>query len=219
MKDILYFIPAFILVALGFAVPHVIKATSVTCASQNGGCSDYVVEKIIKVKGMSVADAKLYLNKVLLKETRVVGYTAKFKLPNKLMVWVVERKPIVAVSTGGVDYSLIDKDGMVLGTTTEAKLPMVVVEGRNKVDEPLVFSSNLMYYLNLLYQTKLAHLKSDGSLEVDDIRGMKVIFPSEGDRDILLGSLKIVLSGLQGSLADSRIKLIDLRFKNPVLKN
>ncbi|HEX6977318.1 MAG TPA: hypothetical protein VF185_03090 [Patescibacteria group bacterium] len=218
MKDLLFFIPAIVLIALGFGVPRIVKATSITCSSQNGGCSDYVVEKIFKAKGMSVYDAKAYLNKVFLKETRVTAYTAKFKVPNKLMVWVVERKPIAAISTGGANYSLIDKEGVVLGTSSETKLPIIVAEGRSKVDEPLVFSSNIMYYLNLLYQTKLAHLKEDGSLEVDNIRGMKVVFPSEGDRDILLGSLKITLSGLQGSLADSRIKIIDLRFKNPVLK-
>lgn len=145
MKDLIYFIPVVLLIGLGFALPRVIKVGDVSCLNQSGTCSDYVKEKTVKVKGMSVIVAKSYLEKVFLKEVRIVRFTAKFKLPNKLMVWVEERKPIAAVHFGNSkNYSLVDKEGKVLGTQTEVNLPVVIVEGKSSEDA-ISYAANLMY--------------------------------------------------------------------------
>ena len=48
--------------------------------------------------------------------------------------------------------------------------------------------------------------------------GVKVIFPLEGDIDVLLGSLRLILSQLNNDEREIRIGSIDLRFENPVLR-
>lgn len=218
MKDLIYFIPVFLLVGLGFAIPHVVKVGDVVCTSQFGPCSNYISEKTGKIKGMSITDAKSQLGKVFQKDAKVVNFTAKFRLPNKLMVWVVERKPVAALQFGNSNkYTLVDKDGKVLGLQTEVSLPVVLIESKTD-DRSVSFAANLMDSLFLVYQTKLGHLRADGSLQVDNINGKTVIFPLDGDRDTLIGSLKVILSGLITEPSASRIRQIDLRFKNPVIK-
>lgn len=54
----------------------------------------------------------------------------------------------------------------------------------------------------------------------------KIIFPLEGDREVLVGTAIFILSKINkigisdGKIADiqSRISTIDLRYKNPVIK-
>jgi len=58
-------------------------------------------------------------------------------------------------------------------------------------------------------------------IEVDG--GPTVIFPVEGDRDLLLGSFVLITnelkkSGSETSFPDVSKKVVDLRFKNPVIK-
>lgn len=218
MKDLVYFIPVLLLIVLGFAIPHVVKVGDVSCTNQFGPCSDYINEKAGKVKGESVAQAKLDLAKMFGEEPKVLNFTAKFRFPNKLMVWVVERKAVAALQFGNSSkYTLIDKNGKVLGTQTEVSVPVLLVEGKLS-DSYVIFAANLMDSLFLIYQSKLGHLMGNGSLQVDDISGKTVVFPLEGDKDVLLGSLKAVLSGLTAMADTSRIRQIDLRFKNPVIK-
>jgi hypothetical protein len=54
--------------------------------------------------------------------------------------------------------------------------------------------------------------------------GYKIIFPLDGDRDFLLGATVLILNELNKDEMSSKIKVgelrtVDLRFKNPVLKN
>ena len=218
VKDLLYFIPVAVLLAIGFAIPHVIKVQDVSCENQFGPCSGYVNDKVIKAKGLSISDAKLYLAKALSKEGRVIDSAAKFKLPNKLQVYVVERKALAAFHSGNSNnYSLVDRDGVVLGTQSDVNVPVVVVDGKTPSQADISYVANLMYDLYSVYQVRLGHLTND-NLEVDNIMGKRVIFPLNGDRDTLVGSLKVILSGLISDSSLSRIRLIDLRFKNPVLK-
>jgi hypothetical protein len=52
--------------------------------------------------------------------------------------------------------------------------------------------------------------------------GYKVILPVSGDKEILVGSLILVIDSLKDSdfrsENDINVQIIDLRFKNPVLK-
>jgi hypothetical protein len=64
----------------------------------------------------------------------------------------------------------------------------------------------------------------DESLVIELSQGPRVIFPLEGEKEVLLGSLRLVLSKLNNDAQDSKIEnvsgasIIDLRFKNPVIK-
>ena len=64
----------------------------------------------------------------------------------------------------------------------------------------------------------------DSNLVVEVTGGRSVIFPLQGDKEVLMGSLNLILSRLNSEDEKSRIEgaenveIIDLRFKNPVLK-
>jgi hypothetical protein len=53
-------------------------------------------------------------------------------------------------------------------------------------------------------------------LVVDMGTGFRVIFPLEGDEQVLLGSLRLIYSKIQTSNLNN-YKQVDLRFANPVL--
>ncbi len=60
-----------------------------------------------------------------------------------------------------------------------------------------------------------------GSLVVDIPHERAVLFTLEGDKDALLGGLKLIMSRLNKIAQDSKIEgvtEIDLRFKNPVVR-
>jgi hypothetical protein len=68
-----------------------------------------------------------------------------------------------------------------------------------------------------MYQVGQSSIQ-DGSLLVELPGQIRVIFPLEGDSEILLGSLRLIYSKVRedGNLAG--YSQIDLRFTNPVLR-
>jgi hypothetical protein len=86
-----------------------------------------------------------------------------------------------------------------------------------KVDDKLLLAAQLVSDLYNLYAVKTGEIQND-YLQVDQVMGKSVVFPLTGDRDLLIGSIRFILSRLKVESFDPRINLIDLRFKNPVLK-
>jgi hypothetical protein len=85
-----------------------------------------------------------------------------------------------------------------------------------------LFPGNLLYRLESYYQLT-QRLIADDSLIIELDDSIRVIFPLEGDGQLLLGALRLVNSQLNSGAKDSTImksmvKEIDLRFKNPVLR-
>jgi len=82
--------------------------------------------------------------------------------------------------------------------------------------------------LQLVYGTsKIQEIQSAqviGNLLTVELKdGIKVLFPQEGDRDFILGSLTLILSELkkddmEANIEDRQFEIIDLRYKNPVLR-
>jgi len=60
----------------------------------------------------------------------------------------------------------------------------------------------------------------ENRLEASLDNGINVIFPTAGEVDVLIGSLRAILSQLNTGSEDTRIKAstIDLRFDNPVVR-
>ncbi len=83
-----------------------------------------------------------------------------------------------------------------------------------KVTEETLFALELLYDMFSFYQVQTGKIDKS-SLVIELSRGPKVIFPLEGSHQVLLGSLRLVLSKLN---SDSQVSTIDLRFKNPVIK-
>lgn len=223
-----------ILFTLGFGflvAPRIIIIKKITCSNQYGRCDDSLVADLGTVLGKSLAEAKSTLKSILSENLLVKDFSLQYKIPETLQIYILIKKPKFALwSPEEKKGVLVDEEGMVLTEVESTNLPKVIISGKllvrgEKVNQNQLFALLLMADLNYFYQVKQGVL-TDDRFEVNLLEGKKIIFPLEGDRQILLGSLKVVLSEINLSRLNQeakdskieRIREIDLRFKNPILK-
>lgn len=218
MKKFILFVGLLILIVSGGVLfVRSVKISKVVCKSQFGPCENELDSKLQSAKGKTIFDAKTLLNEVLKKDTKILRFSVGFQLPAGFNVSVIEKKAIVAfVPRGGGDFILVSGDGEILAHDKNSLLPKVT--SYLELDhERLVYVANLVSSLYIFYNVNSAIVDSDG-IKISGINGMDVIFPLDGDRDVILGSLSLILSRLPSVKEDTKIKVIDLRFKNPVLR-
>lgn len=217
----------FLILLLSFLViPRILIIKNISCSNQYGDCSENLELELEKAKGKSLIEAKKEIAGIMKQNLFVKEYTLRYEIPDKIRIYTIAKKAKFSLKNIEVDiYALIDQDGMVLGFGENSTLPKVIFAGKyagvgETVGTKELFALNLISSLYYFYQVKEGMIVED-RLEVRMSDGVTVTFPLEGDRDILLGSLKVILSRLNEDAKDSKIKKvsqIDLRFKNPVLK-
>lgn len=213
------------LIVLFFILPHIIKISSLVCRSQYGPCNSEIDKKLDSLNGNSLYQVKRSIKEYFKKEPLVSAYSFQLKLPSTLQVYLIENKVYFSVTDKErKTFALTDKEGKVIKLQNTNNLPFLVVEATppaigETIKPEYLFALNLIYTLNSSYQVDSGTITGD-SLEVNLPSGMKVVFPLEGDHDTLIGSLSLILTKLNDEAKDSNIKvsIIDLRFKNPVLK-
>lgn len=212
-------------------VPRVLKVNVITCQSQFGPCNRNLEVRIKRVEDRkaSLYETKRELQKILSNDILVSDFSLQFKLPGRLAINLLERKPKYALKIRGTNsYALVGKEGYVIYFQDATNLPVLIVSEPppnvgEVVSEEKLFALDLLYDMFSLYQVRTGAIEN-GSLVIELEQGPKVIFPLEGDREALLGSLRLILSKLNSDEQDSRIEnvsgvsIIDLRFKNPVVK-
>lgn len=222
----LKFILIVFIVSLFFLLPRLVKIKNIACQSQYGPCNQEVSEKIQKSTGRSLESSKAYIRRELKNETLVKDFSFQYKFPSTLQVYISERKPKFSLkSSRGGQISMVDKDGLVLYNKDSTNLPTVVIDDplpkpSEEVDKKYFFALEIVSALSP-YPKSFAKV-SGNTLTIELIDQLGVIFPLEGDRDLLLGSFILVYNELIKQTKDSRIKgtlgVIDLRFKNPILR-
>lgn len=232
MKILRLFVIAAIILLFVFLVifvPRVLIIDEIMCSSQFGPCKQSIVESLANIKQNSLFDASRNIDEYFLDNTLVSDYSVQFKLPRKLTVSVIERKPVFGVKAGqGSQIALIDKDGRVISIEDTSGLPILITNG-NLPEIGHIISPRILFALKIVSDMHSVYHVSGGSIENDGLEfdlkdGPLVIFPLEGDVDILLGSLSSILSQLNIGDGDIKIgttdevRLIDLRFKNPVIR-
>lgn len=196
-----------------------LKVQKVVCFSQFGPCNANLQLSIynLQKKNDSILETRLELNNLLKNDRSVLNYSVRFKLPISYEVNVIERKPVIGfLDSKTNNIILVDMDGVILGKVSSTVLP-VVTTGLNLDNTQIVYIANLVSTLYTFYNIKNARVSADG-IVVDGINGKEVDFPLAGDKDVLLGSLLLILSRLPRIQEASTINTIDLRFKNPVLR-
>lgn len=208
-------------ISLFFILPRILKIGEINCQSQFGPCSQSLEEKIetLSQEKKTFFETKKEATAFLNDETTVNDFSFQFKLPDKLEINVIERKPKFAVQDQSGMVALIDGDGYVIAIQDSTGLPRLITSENlanvnERVAEETLFALGLLYDLFSFYQVQAGKIDND-SLVIELPRGPRVIFPLEGNRPALLGSLKLVLAKLN---SDSLVSTIDLRFKNPVIK-
>jgi len=201
LKILFLFLGLAAITALIFFLPRLIRINKISCKSQYGECSLDLTERFAKLQGKSLFDARGAIGEELSGERTISDFMIQFKLPSNLVVNVLEKKPKYALKAGDT-YALVDKEGLVIKIEKETPLPYIELAG-------------------VLPNVGGGRLENQ-SLVVELPQGLKVIFPLEGEKEVLLGALRVILDRLNESDKDSRIGKeiteVDLRFQNPVLK-
>lgn len=206
-----------------------IKIDTIECRNQKGVCSEEVSGKLNSLAGCGYFSCLAGIKRELGEEPRISKYSYQLKGFSKLEVLVSEQRAIYSLKNESVKWSAeVSEDGRVLELTGESSLPSM------KVNEPLpnpgqnvnvkeLFGLELMARIDALYDIEEARIE-DSSLLISLKDGYELIFPLAGDRDFLLGATVLILNELNKNEEDSKIssgqmKRVDLRFRNPVLKN
>lgn len=229
IRVIVVFIIFAVLISPFFVLPKVIKIRKVTCTSQFGPCNPEIQAKIDSLGGKNLAETDDKLESILSENILVEEYFTQFRFPDEISVDILETKPMFALRKLREErVSLIDKKGHVIAVSDSTNLPMVETEGEppmlgDKVEASTLFALNLIYDMFSSYGVQSGTIVNS-SFEIDLNGGPKVLFPLAGDREVLRGSLTLIISRLNSEDEISRIEEInkvneiDLRYKNPIIR-
>lgn len=218
-------------IALIIVLPQKIKIKEIDCKSQFGPCNSSILASISTISNepRTLKESKDELKNIFSDNILVRDYSLHYQFPDIIEVNILERKPKYAIKVQGLDsYALIDEEGYVLYFLGSTGLPFLIMNeappnAGEQVPKNTSFALELLYGAFSAYQIREGKIENNG-LVIELSQGPRVIFPLEGDRDVLLGSLRIVLSKLNNPDEDSKIEnvsgvsIIDLRYKNPVIK-
>jgi cell division septal protein FtsQ len=220
----------FFLFLLGFAtffltLPRLIPVKKITCSNQYGPCDEVLQADLEKVLGKNLLLGKKEIKAILENNLLVKDYSLLYRIPNTLQVYLLVKKPKFALwSETEKRAALVEENGLILAWGNNTNLPKLIVAENllavgEKVSPDKLFGLALMSDLSYFYQVNNGKL-TEQRLEIL-LNGRTVLFPLEGDRQVLLGALKVILSQLNAEPQDpkmEKISIIDLRFKNPILK-
>jgi hypothetical protein len=204
-----------------FLVPLFIKV-KIECKSQFGECPAEVNSKLITLNSKRLFFADRAARKDLKENFLISDFSIQFKLPNIMLINVIAKKPYFALKDASFgEIELIDQKGTVLALADSSGLPTVITsEPLGKVGESVntrdLFALNLISGVNEMYQIGYGTITND-ALVVDIPPGVRVIFPLEGDSEVLLGSLRLIYAKVTTSYLGIYSQ-IDMRYKNPVLR-
>lgn len=222
MKKYLVVVVLLLIFAILVFTPRLIPINSITCRSQYGPCDSKLVDQFNSFEGKKYFYARKEISKLLSSSKYISEYSIKFNLPDKLNIDLIEKKPSIAFPSSSGKFFLINQFGEVVDEVDETLLPKIYSQNQDpwdfkrgeEVNEELKFAIKIMQKMFYVYNVSDAYVKGDSiSFTLSD--GRKIIFPLKGDIDVLFGSLQVILSRLQ---VETNYSIIDLRFKNPVLR-
>jgi hypothetical protein len=199
----------FLVLALIFLPGRLINIQDVECESQYGVCPEDIVSLVRLDTPKPLVQSKREIMNKLKGNLLISDYSIQYGFPNKLKVSILIKKPRFAIlnkDTG--KYLLVGADGKIVGYADETSLPTVSQSG----DIPNILALELMEGVFAMYQISKGEIDGN-SLVVELPTAVRVIFPLDGtkDKDVLLGSLRLIYSEVTD-------KEIDLRFKNALLR-
>jgi len=194
------------LVASLLFLPQFLTKVNVVCKNQYGPCS-------LDVQPAGLVAAKKEIKNKLKNDPLVLDYSTQFKLPNTLEVNLLIKKPAFAFQNKATEkIYLVSENGQILSEREDTSLPLLIQDGES-VNLPALKLLNGVF---TMYQVTSGEIK-DGSLTVELPGAVTVLFPLDGDSEVLLGALRLIYTRVQGD-EEKKYSEIDLRFKNPVLR-
>lgn len=194
----------------------------VECKTQYGECPVEINSRLQTLNSKSMFVAKREAKKILEESFLVMDFSVQFKLPNVLEANLLIKKPaFVMRSRASGEAIAVDSGGKVISQNAASSLPTVVMAGDlpevgSDVSGENLLALKLVAGVFAMYQVQEGEIRN-ASLVVELPGSLRVIFPLEGDAEIMLGSLRLIYTKIQNDYA-GRFSEIDLRFKNPVLR-
>ena len=205
-----------VLAGLWVFLPRWVIIRRIDCFTQYDRCDLSLGFDPTTLSGKSYREVKLALRQNFKENLLIQDYAWRFLFPNRLRLDLLVKKPKFALKNESEAASaLVGTDSVVLTRTPETNLPYLTVaevlpQKGERVSQPQLFAAGLMEKIFYLYQVRQGNLVED-RLEVTFPDGNRVIFPLEGDPEVLIGALRLILPEVKG-------KVVDLRFKNPIIR-
>lgn len=232
LKILLVLMLPLLLVLALYVAPRQIKINSIICESQYGPCPQDL-ELLQQFNSRSLYDAKEEINKYLSAEEAIDKYDIHFLLPDRLKISVLQEKAAYGIVGPHGQIAMVNESGKVLSYRQQSLLPTLYIQDTPPsvgtiVDTEKMFALKILSYMGGLYSTYEGDLKEDG-LEVNLKDGPTIIFPLEGDEKEVVGSVILIINELNKARYKTRMEqgdlskcgdscVIDLRYKNPVVK-
>lgn len=201
-----------------FLIPKFIKIRKVVCDD----CTKSIQFDLQKLTN------KKDIEKYLKNNLYVKNYEIRYQIPDIYKIEIQINSPKYAIYNNSITkFYLIDKNGMVIDVVSSTSLPSISItkidlKNGEKISDQYLFILKILERVNYLYSVKTAILDDNKEFVTFNLPdGIKVFFPTSGDIDYLVGSLRIIYSRLNQEEKDSKInniREIDLRFKNPVIR-
>jgi hypothetical protein len=206
-----------------FLVPRLFKVKT-QCASQSGACPNDIALEIREYDNRSLQSAKKGVRDLLKYKFAVSDFSLQYKLPNILKVNLIIKQPAFSLKdTVENKQYLVDEEGVVLAVSSAELLPEVQVGLERSFDvgdvvpDEYLFALNIQRGLDKMFGSKSGRIE-DNSLVVELRDQIKVTFPLQGEVDVVLGSLRLIISKIEDGSQTRRFSEIDLRFRDPVLR-
>jgi hypothetical protein len=219
-----------------YFIPRKIVINNFSCENQFGPCRNQLIDKIEEQRGKNLLVARKKVKGELANDPLVSDYSTHYKIPDKIEVSVILRKPYFGITfNDSGTVALVDEEGYVIAYKEDTSLPTldarsVPPQVGEKVNDETFFALSLLQDMYDYYQVKNAS-EEEGGVVFDMGGGKKALFPLEGDRQILVASLAVILTRLNAEETGTRIEnvegvrstclkgcTIDLRYKNPVIR-
>src|SRR3989344_2619347 len=198
----LLMIPTLVIFLIGY-IPKLVPINEVNCFSQYGNCSETLKKNLENVDKKNLYNTKKEISSELRNNLMVSDYSLQYRIPYAIIVRVLEKTPIYSMTdSSNAKYMQIDKRGLVLSESNSTNLPFII-----RVIHPG-------------FNVKVARIENN-TLIVELDAGLKILFPVEGDKDALVGSMFLIMSKIKAGSDIMNligVKEIDLRYKNPILR-
>lgn len=169
--------------------------------------------------------AKKQVEEELKQDAKIKDYLIQYRIPSSLKIETVIKTPKYGLKDSLSNLLLISSDGIAIETSDETELPTLTNKNSSykigdKIADNDFFALKILERVNKINRIYGSEI-NNGSLEVKVDNGIQVIFPIEGDIDVLAGSLKLIFSRLNDETVGTKmvnVHQIDLRFNNPVIR-
>lgn len=223
-KAVIIFVVLFLL--LLFSSITQIRIKKIHCRNQYGVCSSQLSGFVKGLESRKLVEVQRSLRASLRADFQIDDYLIQYKFPNEIEIDLIEKKAVYALHfLGQENFSFVDDFGVILSFQKETSLPIVTSSSSPKnigetISDEELFALRLMRDIFLLYQIRQGEIE-DGAFYIKLADEKSVVFPLQGDREVLISSINLILSrwrDLGPDFDPSGVSEIDLRFRNPVIR-